>query len=147
VSASTLTRIALARRLRRDIAEAERALWRRLRARGLEGAKFRRQTPVGPFIVDFFCVEARPVVEVVGGQHLGSATDSARDALLAAKGFMVARYWKEYVLANLEGGLSDIAARIVVRPPSPRPSPPGMGERVGPSHGGEGEGANRERVA
>jgi len=58
-----------ARQLRKDSTEAERALWRVLRSRELGGYKFRRQQPLGSFIVDFVCLEARLVVEVDGGQH------------------------------------------------------------------------------
>ena len=67
-----------ARRLRRDATEAEKALWLRLRNRGFEGLKFRRQVPLGPYVSDFFCEEQGLIVEVDGGQHADSSTDEAR---------------------------------------------------------------------
>ena len=59
----------VARILRRDRTEAEARLWRYLRNRQMEGAKFRFQAPVGPYVADFLCVEARLIVELDGGQH------------------------------------------------------------------------------
>ena len=59
----------LARRLRRDETQAETLLWRRIRDRSLLGQKFRRQQPIGPYVVDFVCIEARLVIELDGGQH------------------------------------------------------------------------------
>jgi len=57
------------RELRKNMTEAERALWKHLRLRQLKGCKFRRQQPLGKYIVDFVCLEKRLVVEVDGGQH------------------------------------------------------------------------------
>ena len=67
-----------ARELRRRMTDAERALWRCLRMRQLEGFRFRRQLPVGPYIVDFACLQARLIVEVDGGQHADAAGDARR---------------------------------------------------------------------
>src|SRR5256885_1095580 len=58
-----------ARRLRRNETEAENILWQQLRNRKLEGLKFRRQFPIGPFFADFCCLERKLIVEVDGGQH------------------------------------------------------------------------------
>lgn len=80
----------LARDLRQQMTDAERFLWSRLRRRFL-GAKFRRQVPLGPFIVDFACMRSKLVIEVDGGQHLESSTDAARDWWLAENGFRVLR--------------------------------------------------------
>ncbi|SEA36585.1 Very-short-patch-repair endonuclease [Rubrimonas cliftonensis] len=99
--------------------DAERALWARLRARGLGGWKFRRQAPLGSFIADFLCAEARLVVEVDGGQHAESLHDAARDALLATKGYCVARYWNSEVLANMDGVLADLGGRLASRALTP----------------------------
>ncbi len=121
----------VARRLRRNSTEAERALWAALRARSLTGAKFRRQAPFGPFVVDFLCAEARLVVEVDGGQHAGSATDAARDALIARQGWRVLRYWNHEVLANRAGVLADIVAHLSSRRPlTPTLSPLGRGSAI-----------------
>ncbi len=67
------------------------------------GFRFRRQEPLGPFIVDFVCHERRLVIEVDGGQHLDGSYDRARDAWLAQRGYRVLRLWNGDVLSNLEG--------------------------------------------
>nr|WP_082132299.1 endonuclease domain-containing protein [Luteimonas sp. FCS-9] len=92
-----------ARRLRRDMTRAERALWRHLRMRQVEGARFRRQHPVGPYVVDFVCLARRLVIEVDGGQHAGSASDAMRDAFLRMRGYRLLRFWNHDVLGNPEG--------------------------------------------
>lgn len=97
-----------ARQLRRASTDTERALWRLLRDRRLGGAKFRRQQPLGPYIVDFVCLAARLVVEADGGQHAGCASDAVRDAWLASQGFRVLRFWNNEVLRNAEGVLLTI---------------------------------------
>ena len=73
----------LARRMRATPTEAEQRLWRLLRDRRLCGLKFRRQVPVGPYIVDFLCVGARMIVEADGSQHADSRRYAVRDAFLA----------------------------------------------------------------
>lgn len=88
-----------ARGLRRDMTDAERRLWYHLRNRGLLGYKFRRQFPVGRYIVEFVCLEARLVVEVDGGQHADSPHDVLRDHRLHERGFIVLRFWNNDVLA------------------------------------------------
>ncbi len=102
-----------ARDLRRAPTEVEGKLWSALRARQ-HGLKFRRQHPIPPFTVDFACVEARLVVELDGGQH-GGAGDAARDAALAADGWLVRRYWNNAVAENLDGVLADIMAVAAAR--------------------------------
>ena len=125
-----------ARRLRRDSTDAERALWRLLRSRPLKDVKFRRQTPVGPWVVDFVAFEQRLVVEADGSQHLDSKRDLARDADLQARGFLVLRFWNNDILHNTEGVLHRIVETIGTLPSPrglrPRPSPTrGEGERRG----------------
>lgn len=93
-----------ARYLRRTMTDAERVLWRVLRDReAMRGCKFRRQHPVGPFVADSACLEARLLVEIDGGQHHESVSDARRDAILRGKGFHVLRFWNNDVLQNLEG--------------------------------------------
>ena len=87
--------------------EAERRVWNILRERGVEGFKFRRQVPLGSYIVDFACLEARLVVEIDGGQH-GGERDAQRDRWLSEQGFAVLRFWNNEVVSNIEG----IHARI-----------------------------------
>ncbi len=102
-----------ARRLRRDATEAERRLWRLLRARSLGGHKFRRQHLLGPYVMDFVCIEARVVIELDGGQHDARSEEvSARTRLLQARGFHVLRFWNGDVLRNGEGVLAAIEAAL-----------------------------------
>jgi very-short-patch-repair endonuclease len=98
--------------MRRIATDAERKLWFLLRDRRLDGIKFRRQVPFGPFILDFVCFEPKVVVEVDGGQHADSQTDIARDKKLKAEGFVVIRYWNSDVLKNPEGVLADLLERF-----------------------------------
>jgi len=100
-----------ARDLRQNMTDAERRLWRELRCGSL-GARFRRQVPIGPYIVDFACFPRRLVIEIDGGQHLGDTRDQARDAWLADQGFRVLRFWNHEVLKNVEGVLEVIAAKV-----------------------------------
>jgi very-short-patch-repair endonuclease len=101
--------------------DAERKLWQGLRGRQMDGFKFRRQLPLGPYIVDFVCLEARLVIEVDGGQHLGSAEDKIREAWLASEGFRVLRFWNDEVLKTPK----DVLERVwdALHPhPAPAPS-------------------------
>ena len=101
-----------ARYLRRQSTDAERKLWNRLRSRAIDGHKFVRQEPVGPFIVDFICRERRLVIEVDGGQHATDSRDVTRDQWLADHGYRVLRFWNNDVLGNTEGVLETIAAAL-----------------------------------
>lgn len=100
-----------ARELRRDMTDAERLLWRHLRASQL-GYRFRRQHPIGPYIVDFACLSAKLVIELDGGQHADSASDAHRDAFLRRQGFRVLRFWNNEVLQNPEGALGMILQQL-----------------------------------
>ncbi len=93
------------RELRKEATEAEQKLWRHLRNRGLS-AKFRRQHPVGPFILDFYCHEARLAVEVDGGGHAEAEQaeyDAERSRALAGEGVRVLRFWNGDVMKNVDG--------------------------------------------
>ena len=98
--------------------DAERKLWFALRDRRFVDYKFRRQVPVGPFIADFVCYDARVVVEVDGGQHAESARDAQRDQWFAAHGFVVVRFWNNDVLRNLEGVLTLLLETLHQRAPA-----------------------------
>ena len=92
-----------ARVLRQRMTDAERLLWRHLRNRELGGWKFKRQYPVGPFIVDFICVEKNIVIEVDGGQHAeNEELDLQRSAYLNKMGYRVVRFWNNEVLQETE---------------------------------------------
>jgi very-short-patch-repair endonuclease len=88
--------------MRQNMTEAEMALWRWLRKPGIEGLRFRRQVPIGPYIVDFFCPQRRLIVEVDGGQH-GDERDAARDAWMMEQGYRVVRVWNNDVMENIDG--------------------------------------------
>jgi very-short-patch-repair endonuclease len=111
-----------ARDLRVRMTEAESRLWLRLRRRELRGWRFRRQHPVGPYIVDFACLDAGLVVELDGSQHLLSRSDARRDACLRRKGFRVLRFWNDEVLVRLDDVLEAIL-RVLEDQEQP-PSPP-----------------------
>src|SRR6185437_7190696 len=89
-----------ARAMRRTPTDAELRLWRLLRDRRLNGIKFLRQVPIGPYIVDFLCVGAKLIVEADGSQHAECNRDKVRDAYLASQGWRVLRFWNNEVLRN-----------------------------------------------
>ena len=109
--------VQIAKSLRQSMTDAEKILWNRLRLKQL-GFKFRRQEPIGRYIVDFVCYESRLVIEIDGGQHFENADDQARDEWLFKQGFKVKRYWNNDVMSNLEGVLEDISNCL------PSPTPP-----------------------
>ena len=84
---------ARARQLRANSTKAELRLWRRLRSRALNGHKFVRQEPIGPYVVDFVCREQRLVIEVDGGQHATDKRDAVRDRWLADHRYRIMRFW------------------------------------------------------
>lgn len=90
----------IARTLRSHSTDAERKLWRHLRLRQLDGCRFRRQHPLGNYVVDFVCLDRRLVVEVDGGQHASSTDYRRRDENLQRQGFQVLRFWNTEVLCN-----------------------------------------------
>ena len=104
-----------ARGLRVHMTDAERKLWFALRDRRFAGFKFRRQVPLGHYIVDFACFEQRLVIEVDGGQHADSAADRRRDRWLAANRFRVMRFWNNEVLSNLEGVMTVLAGALGIK--------------------------------
>ncbi|WP_374382925.1 endonuclease domain-containing protein [Thermomonas sp.] len=122
-----------ARRLRRGQSDAEAGLWAALRSRGLMDCKFRRQVPIGPYVVDFVCLSKRLVVEIDGGQHaLQGARDAGRTAFLAERGYRVLRFWNNDVLMQRGAVLQAIAQALAVRCPHPNPVPPvGKGTQAG----------------
>ncbi len=126
-----------AKRLRRNMTDAEKLLWRHLRAHRLRGEKFRRQQPIGDYIVDFVHFGARLVIEADGGQHHESTDDSVRDAWLRGQGFNVLRFWNTDILTNTVAVVEKVAEALQQwslhassDAPSPLPlSREGRGER------------------
>lgn len=105
--------ICLAKKLRYESTEAEKLVWRYLRARRLDGLKFRRQHPIGGYIADFVCLENRIIIEIDGGQHANEKNkDREREAWLKNQGFKVLRSWNNEVLENLEGILEVIRSNV-----------------------------------
>lgn len=99
-----------ARLLRKNQTDAEKILWQKLRNRGLNGYKFRRQVPVGPYVADFLCEGSKLIVEVDGGQHAENREyDQYRDEFLHANGYKVVRFWNTEVMGNMDGVLEAIA--------------------------------------
>jgi very-short-patch-repair endonuclease len=107
------TSVERARELRRDATDAERRLWSALRDRRLRGYRFRRQHPIGDFIVDFACTRHRLIIEADGGQHSDNAADLRRTAWLESAGWRVIRFWNNDALANADGVVETILREIV----------------------------------
>jgi very-short-patch-repair endonuclease len=114
-----------ARRLRKYSTDTEQYLWRHIRGRQMEGFKFRRQHPIGGYVVDFVNLENRLVVELDGSQHLNNPKDKIRDEWLKAEGYRVLRFWDNEVFNNIEGILNVIQAALL----NPHPNPLPQGER------------------
>jgi len=107
-----------AKTLRKRLTDTERVLWRYLRAKQIEGLKFRRQEPIGKYIADFVCHEKRIVVEVDGGQHsIDKDRDNERDGWLKEQGYKVLRFWNNDVLMNIDGVLEVIRRNCIKHPP------------------------------
>ena len=105
-----------AKQLRSNSTDAERNLWAHIRNRQLEGWKFRRQLPVGQYIVDFACPELRLIIEIDGGQHAEQIHyDLGRTRFLQSKGYQVVRYWNNEVLGNIEGVLEALTLALSQR--------------------------------
>ncbi|QDX24757.1 endonuclease domain-containing protein [Sphingomonas suaedae] len=124
--------LARARGMRKQPTEAERLLWRLLRNKRLDGWKWKRQQPLGSYIVDFICFEARLIVEADGSQHIDSASDIVRDNWLRGRGFRVARFFNNDIMAQPDTVLTALLAELEApagasspgeRSPSPQPSP------------------------
>ncbi|GLZ84121.1 hypothetical protein Pres01_01720 [Metapseudomonas resinovorans] len=97
------------RSLRRTSTDAEQRIWRRLRGRQLAGLKFRRQHPVGPYVLDFYCQEKRLAAELDGGQHYADPErDRLRDSWLAGQGIQVLRFSSREALVEIEAVLEKI---------------------------------------
>ncbi len=114
-----------ARELRKNPTDAERRLWARLRRQQIEGRQFRRQAPIGRYIVDFVCFARKLIVEVDGGQH-GVDADAERTSWLEGEGFRVLRFWNNDVLGNTDAVVEAIrdVLRERITGSSPPPNPP-----------------------
>ena len=134
------------RELRRNLTDAERIIWYGVRAHRLNGAGFRRQAPIGPYIVDFVSHEAKLIVEIDGGHHFEDEQekrDARRARFLERKGYRVLRFSNLDVMSNRNGVLERIAEAVqaATAPSLPSPASGGGGER-----GASGVRTNSERL-
>ncbi len=109
----------LSQDLRREMTDAERILWSKIRRRQIRGLHFYRQKPILNYIVDFYCPKARIIIEIDGGQHYEGSNvkkDQKRDLILAADGFKVLRFTNLDILYNLENVLIKIVEEIKSSP-------------------------------
>lgn len=104
------------RQLRRASTRAESVFWNAVRNRQIDGAKFRRQWPVGKFVADFCCVQALLIVEIDGGQHDENKRDEIRTAALEKSGYRVIRFWNNEVLENMAGVLENLRTALAADP-------------------------------
>jgi adenine-specific DNA-methyltransferase len=120
-----------ARQLRSNLTDAEQFAWKRLRRGQIGEHKFRRQHPLGPYVVDFVCLERKLVIELDGGQHAEQALEDARRTKwLAERGYRVIRFWNHEVLQDWETVEQEIWRQLHAGPePTPHPNPPPQGGR------------------
>jgi len=117
----------LAKNLRNNPTDTENALWLYLKNKQIEGVKFRRQQPIGNYIVDFVSFEKQLVIELDGGQHSETVhSDEARDEWLRKEGFTVLRFWDNEIFENREGVLEIIREKCLS--PAPLSPPAGGGD-------------------
>jgi very-short-patch-repair endonuclease len=114
---TTARTLGRAKRLRREMTEAEKKLWRGLREGELGAHRFRKQMPAGPYVLDFCCLRKKLVIEVDGGQHAEISTaEERRNRWLRSEGYTVLRFWNNEVLENLDGVLWRIEEVLKVLP-------------------------------
>lgn len=116
-------KISFARQLRRNQTDVEQILWRQLRDRRFNGVKFRRQHPVGPYIVDFISLEKRLVIELDGGHHnslQGKNKDKQRLAWLEQNNYNVLRFWNNELINDLDSVLFVINNALTLPSPDKR---------------------------
>ena len=117
-----------ARQLRHESTDCEQLLWQRLRNRQLGGLKFRRQYPLPPYVLDFYCAELRLAVELDGGQHYADSAlqrDERRSRFLQGLGIGVLRFSNREVLMQMAEVLAEISRQAEILAPHPSPLPGG----------------------
>ncbi len=105
-----------AKKMRQEMTPWEFQLWQQLKGKKLDGHKFRRQQPVGRYIVDFINIEKKLIIELDGSQHVESTDDKRRDEYMQCEGYRVLRFWNNEVNENIEGVLSRILSALEVTP-------------------------------
>ena len=119
-----MANIQRARQLRQNETWAEKLVWRWLRSRRFTNCKFRRQHPVGPYVLDFFCEEAELNLELDGSQHGfpdGRKHDAAREKFLQARGIKTLRFWNSYLRRHGQSVRDTIFSELQSRAPHPLP--------------------------
>jgi very-short-patch-repair endonuclease len=126
-----------AKTLRRNLTDAEQKLWYHLRAHRFMGRKFKRQKPIGRYVVDFVCLEEKLIIELDGGQHAENQEyDQERDSWLRSQGYTVLRFWNNELMNETDSVLERIRLAleheaVSSETLSPGPSPVnGRGEEV-----------------
>lgn len=112
---STAIRRATAKKLRSNTTPHERILWRALKELPVSGTHFRRQAPIGPYVVDFFCPAAHLIIELDGGHHNDDETaerDRARQLWLEREGYRVIRFWNSEIAGDLNAELERIYVEL-----------------------------------
>ena len=124
--------------LRRNRTDAEGILWHYLRHNQLDGHRFRRRHPIGPYIVDFACLARKVLIELNGSQHAERQDDDKkRDAFLHARGYRVLRFWNNDVVKNGFGVLERIYDAVTAHPPPAPPAPGGLAAPTPPQGGSD----------
>ena len=117
----------VAKRLRHEMTDAERVLWREVRAHRFAGLKFKRQEPLGLYVVDLVCYEAKLIIELDGGHHADQQeADAERTRWLESRGFRVIRFWNNDVLTNIAGVMQELEGELNPLRPSPSPLSPAL---------------------
>ena len=123
--------VAAARKLRRTSTDVERKLWHRIRDKQIDNFRFRRQRPIGKYIVDFICLDAKLIVELDGGQHAEYvAYDDKRTAFLGSLGYRVLRFSNNEVIENIDGVLERLGDELLVANANPTLALPLTGEGI-----------------
>ena len=123
--------VAAARKLRRTSTDVERKLWHRIRDKQIDNFRFRRQRPIGKYIVDFICLDAKLIVELDGGQHANDVThDERRTAFLKSLGYRVLRFCNSEVVENLDGVLERLRGELLNANANPTLALPLAGEGI-----------------
>jgi len=104
----------IARKLRSNPTDAEKRLWARLRDKQVDEHRFRRQSPIGNYVVDFVCPKAKLIIEVDGGQH-STEGDAERTQWLEDNGYRVIRYWNNEFFENIDGVVDEIRRVLLER--------------------------------
>ncbi len=119
-----MRKITFAKTLRKQATDTEHLLWLYLRAKRFAGLKFRRQEPIGKYIVDFVCYTKRIIIECDGSQHLSNVEkDLIRDQWFEAQGYRILRFWDNEILKNIDVVLEKIyqVYESITLPPNPLP--------------------------